>query len=377
MSRVQINPQLIAWAADQAGVGLDYFAQKLSSRDADKIKDGSLSEAQVRRAAELAKVKLYHLFLDTPPSLPKLPLADFRTLRAAESLSKDFYDVYYDVEYKQKWFKDYLLREGAEPLPFVGKFSKVTDYKIIAADIREALSIQSKPTSIRRPEAYYSFLVEKAEALRILVFKNGVVGNNTSRALSVSEFRGFTVADPIAPVIFINGKDAPAAWVFTLIHELAHIWRGESAISDAASNSSRSEEIICNKIAAEVLVPEVDFRHIWENSKGNVEAKLLAAQLYFVVSSLVIARRALDLGFINQATYNKKAQSFSEPTASGSGGNFYSSLNIRNSKTLTKIVTDLAVTGALSFKEAGKLLQISPVNVVTVYKKNNADAISS
>src|SRR5699024_5105260 len=98
-------------------------------------------------------VKLYHLFLDTPPSLPKLPLADFRTLRAAESLSKDFYDVYYDVEYKQKWFKDYLLREGAEPLPFVGKFSKVTDYKIIAADIREALSIQSKPTSIRRPEA--------------------------------------------------------------------------------------------------------------------------------------------------------------------------------------------------------------------------------
>lgn len=377
MSRVQIHPELVNWAAGQAGLDLDYFAKRVSTRDAGKIKEGSLSEAQAKKAVKIAKIKLYQLFLEEPPSPPKLPLADFRTLKAPEPLSKDFYDVYHDVEYKQLWFKDYLIREGAETLPFVGKFNKITDYKLIASDLRKTLAIDSKPENIRTPNDYYSFIVRKAEELGILVFKNGVVGNNTSRPLSVNEFRGFAISDSIAPVVFINGRDSSAAWVFTLVHELAHIWRGDSAISDASSNSKNSEEVLCNKVAAETLVPEIHFRKIWEETKGSTDDKLLTVQSTFVVSMLVVARRALDFGLISQAVYAKKASHSFDSKAQGSMGNYYTNLNIRNSKTLTKVVTDLAAVGALSFKEAGKLLQTSPANIMTVYKKNNADAISS
>src|SRR5699024_10941972 len=102
--------------------------------------------------------------------------------------------------------------------------------------------------------------------------------------------------------------------------------------------------------------------------------KLFAAQAAFTVSPLVIARRALDLNLITKADYQKRSQVTlnTEPKSQSSGGNFYASLNLRNSRTLTDVVTSLAVSGSLSFKEAGRLLQTSPMNVLTVYKKNNA-----
>lgn len=378
MSRVQINPSLISWAADQAGLSLDDFAHKLSTRDAEKIKTGSLSEGQAIKAAKIANIKLYHLFLEEPPAPPQLPLSDFRTLITPEPLSQDFYDVYRDVEYKQQWFKDYLVKEGADTLPFVGKFSATTEHKLIADDIRKALAIDARPSKIRQPQQYYNYLVQQAEELGILVFKNGVVANNTSRPLSVSEFRGFAIADPIAPVIFINGRDAPAAWVFTLVHELAHIWRGESSISDASSRSAVKEEVLCNRIAAEVLVPEAEFLDEWHRMTGTIEDKLRQARSFFIVSQQVIARRALDLGLIANDDYAAIVSRDHNITVSegSAGGNFYATLNLKNSKKLTNLITSLANAGALSFTEAARLLQTTPANVMTIYRKNN-NALSS
>lgn len=373
MNRVQIQPDILNWAAFQAGLGLDDFAQKLSTRDAKKIKEGSLSEAQMRRASKIANIKLHQLFLKSPPVAAKLPLVDFRTSVTPSPLSKDFFDVYYDIEYKQLWFKDFLLREGVGPLSFVGQFKNSTNYKEIAQALRNSLSMDDKPTA-NNFQSYYSYLTRKAEEMGVLVFKNGIVGNNTNRPLSVKEFRGFTISDPVAPVIFINGKDSPAAWIFTLVHELAHVLRGDSALSDAASHSTNKEEIFCNKIAAEALAPEESFLSIWNDSKGSIEDKLFAAQASFTVSHLVIARRALDLNLITRPDYLKISQASQnfKPKAQSAGGNFYASLNLRNSKTLTDTVTNLAVSGSLSFKEAGKLLQVPPINVLTVHKKNNA-----
>lgn len=373
MTRVQIQPELVYWAAQQAGLPLDVFATQISRRDADKIIEGSFSEAQIHRASQVAKIKFYELFLDEPPEQPKIPLIDFRTAQTSDPISKDFFDIYHDTQYKQEWYKDYLLREGAEPLPFIGKYRTISNHKKIALAIREKLSMEERPTS-GDYNTYYSFLAQKIEDLGVLVLKNGIVGNNTRRPLNVREFRGFTICDPIAPAIFINGRDAPAAWIFTLLHELAHLLRGDSGVSDASGNSTNREEAFCNKIAAEALVPEADFATIWGNSTHrDTDDKLFEAQSFFRVSMLVVARRALDLELISRDKYLEKSR-YSEaktPRAS-SGGNFYASLNVRNSKTLTKTVSNLAATGALSFKEAGRLLQVPPVNVMKVYKNNNA-----
>lgn len=374
MTRVQIQPEVLEWAAYHSGLPLSDFATRLSVRDADKIMAGSLSEAQVRRASKLAKVKFHELFRETPPPAQAVPLADFRTLPHKKPLSKDFFDVYNDVLYKQEWYKDFLLKEGAEPLPFIGLYKNTTNYKKIAAELRRILSISAKPAT-NDFNAYYAFLAQKTEELGILVFKNGIVGNNTHRPLNVSEFRGFTISDPIAPVIFINGKDAPPAWIFTLVHELAHLLRGESAISDASSSSTKQEEILCNRIAAEALAPESEFISLWnEHSNASTEDRLSKAQIAFNVSAIVIARRAFDLGLISHRLYaEKKRESKVKKTRNGSsGGNFYASLNLRNSKTLTKTVCNLAASGALSFKEAGRLLQVSPTSIMKIHQKNNA-----
>jgi hypothetical protein len=139
-----------------------------------------------------------------------LPIADFRTLPDKQPLSKDFYDVFDDMEFKQAWYREYLLREGAAPLPFVGRFKRQRiKARTVADDIRITLKLEAGGAAVRNVDDLYSFLVTKAEAAGVLIFKNGIVGNNTHRPLSVSEFRGFVITDELAPGFLSTGQMRP------------------------------------------------------------------------------------------------------------------------------------------------------------------------
>ena len=210
--------------------------------------------------------------------------------------------------------------------------------------------------------------------LIILVFKNSVAGGSWARPLSVSEFRGFVVSDRWAPAIFINGADAPAAWVFTLAHELAHLWFGESGISDVSIRSEHQQERLCNSVAAEFLVPADDFLSIWDkNKKNSIDERMEFARKEFKVSFLVIARRAHELGLITNQKYQEIYDQIRYRVAKSkeSGGDFYRTLAVRNSKRLTDFVAQLAVTGGVSFREAGQLLNINPNKVMTYYARTH------
>ncbi|MFI3123259.1 MAG: ImmA/IrrE family metallo-endopeptidase, partial [Methylococcales bacterium] len=233
--------------------------------------------------------------------------------------------------------------------------------EIIATDIREALNLTiQEQKKCAKYEDFFNLLSERAENIGILVFRNGIVKTNTHRCLSVSEFRGFAIADSYAPVIFINGKDSDAAWMFTFAHELAHIWLGESGVSDIPDKQNvvdQKLEQYCNQIAAEFLTPTKQFLREWDRLP---EPKIEALAKEFKVSQWVIARRALNLRKISWDEYVAKINDNKKRQPAKSGGNFYLSVPIRNSKRITRAIINTAMSGNMMLREAASLLNMKP-----------------
>jgi Zn-dependent peptidase ImmA (M78 family) len=137
-------------------------------------------------------------------------------------------------------------------------------------------------------------LTEHAEELGFLVMLSGVVGSNTHRKLNPREFRGFALADRLAPLAFVNGADTKAAQIFTLVHELVHLWLGEAALDDTdmATASVGDIERWCNQVTAEVLVP-LALLPVGKREAPSTEALDHLARK-FKVSTLVVLRRLYE-----------------------------------------------------------------------------------
>jgi Zn-dependent peptidase ImmA (M78 family) len=186
--------------------------------------------------------------------------------------------------------------------------------------------------------------------------------------VSPNEFRGFSICDPLAPLIYINASDWKAAQIFTVAHELVHIWIGQSGISNEDMRSQDGDnqvERFCNATAAQVLVPKADFVHRWMRTR-SVDANVSALTRHFRVSSLVILRRAYTVGYFSWSDYDtyyrENAEFFRrkelEQRESGGGGNYYANLFARNSPTFTNSVVTAVVEGKTLYREAAHLLNV-------------------
>ena len=173
--------------------------------------------------------------------------------------SPDLLDTIYLCQERQSWYREYARIEGQLELGFVNSATVATPTATVAGEMREKLDFQvaERQDCPTWSDALRLF-AQRADQIGILVMVNGVVGSNNQRQLDPSEFRGFALADPLAPVVFINGADTKAAQMFTLAHELAHIWLGSSSLSNIGTRpaaNTRREEFWCNAVAAEFLVP--------------------------------------------------------------------------------------------------------------------------
>ncbi|MET3395598.1 Zn-dependent peptidase ImmA (M78 family)/DNA-binding XRE family transcriptional regulator [Variovorax sp. 1140] len=361
-----INPTLLRWARERLGLSLDDAAQSANVKP-ERLEAWESGESRptFRQAQHLAHAfhaPFGYLFLQEPPE-ELLPLPDLRTVGGVPvpRPSIDLLDTVRIALQRQEWYLEYQKDHGRDPLPFVGRFTANSPVVEVAADIRRVLNVAVEQGQ-RTWEAYFRDLIEAAERVGILVMRSGIVGNNTRRKLDVSEFRGFAISDPLTPVVFINSADAPAARLFTLMHELAHIWIGASGISSVAPGNSRREETFCNAVAGEFLVPRELFWRLWH--AGPAELSLLVAELArrFHVSRLVIMRRAFDLGLIDQATYTDHylATLAEFRTQDNNGGNFYRAAGAKNSRRFAQAVVTEALSGRLLLREAGRLLGVQP-----------------
>jgi Zn-dependent peptidase ImmA (M78 family) len=270
-----------------------------------------------------------------------------------------------DALLKQDWYREFLIEEGAEKVAFVGSFTVDSSALDVAAAIRSELELTLLDRRGSQDE-YRRLLTERAEQSGVSVLRSGIVGANTHRRLDVEECRGFALPDPYAPLVFVNGRDFIAAQIFTLMHELAHIWIGVSGISNLDPASvPRAEypaiEKFCNAVAAEILMPSDEVKAVWRTTmRTEVAVNFLAR--YFQVSKLAAVFRAKDLKLVSFSEANRLAESLEayDGTPKGeSGGNIYSTLPVRNGRSLTSAIIVAATDGRLPMTEAMRMLGVS------------------
>jgi len=266
------------------------------------------------------------------------------------------------MQSRQSWMREYLIEHGEDSLNFVQSINIHDNVADIAQHIRDTLQITADWASKHSTWTdALNFLRETIENTGIMVVVNGIVGNNTHRKLDPQEFRGFVLVDEYAPLLFVNGSDGKAAQMFTLAHELAHVFFGYSAAFDLRSSlpSDDFTETKCDQVAAEFLVPAHDFKSAWDcaektdNLFQNIARK-------FKVSEIVVARRSLDLAFIDKAAFfsfyehyqTKERKTRASQTG---GGNFFANQKFRIGRRFAESVILATKEGSLLYSEAYQL----------------------
>ena len=255
--RIDVAASLYAWASERSGLGSDELAHKFPKLPQWESGDHRPTLKQLEQFARATRTPVGYFFLSAPPD-EEVPIPDLRTVgdRGVRRPSPDLLDTIYQCQQRQDWYRDYARGIGLDPVPHVGSLSMATPVGEAASALTAAMSFSVERRGPNWSEAF-GYLRDRAEDSGVLVMVSGVVGSNTHRKLDPAEFRGFALADPLAPLVFVNGADTKAAQIFTLAHELAHIWLGESALSDAdlGVQATHDVERWCNGVAAEVLVP--------------------------------------------------------------------------------------------------------------------------
>jgi len=369
-----INPDVLRWALARSGSSEADIAQAFK-KDPAVVAQWLVGEAaptfkQAQKLAKQLRVPFGYLFLDEPPA-DEVPLPDFRRHPASGKPSADLRDIIFDVLRKQDWYRDYRSEREEEPLPFVGRFDASANAREVASDIRASIAFEERVRSETQPSGFLRTFVAQVESVGILVMRNGVVRHATNRPLRVDEFRGFSVADPMAPVIFINNADSNAAQVFTLAHEVGHIWIGQGGISDAdltlSMEGSRDIEEFCNQVAAELLLPWAQVADRWRQRVETMDAWITKVAREFHVSTVMVARQLWQHRAIGREQffefYEKEKANWRARETGSSGGNFYTTMPVRNSRRLTLSVLESVEASETSIREASRLLGVKPAKL--------------
>jgi Zn-dependent peptidase ImmA (M78 family) len=335
---------------------------------------------QVEALAKATLTPVGYFFLPEPP-VETLPLPDFRTVgdEPPARPSPNLLETVYVCQERQSWYREFAITGGVAPSDFVGSVTTRSDVVAVAASMRQTLGfdLAARAACSTWTDALRDFIAQ-AEAAGVMVMCSGVVLNNNNRQLDPDEFRGFALADALAPLVFVNGADTKAAQMFTLAHELAHLWIGQSGVSDATVKDIPDREIErwCNQVAAELLVPLAVFRGEYQRN-ATLATEIARLDRRFKVSTLVIIRRLRDAGLLSKAVFPDVFDA--EMTRllareKGSGGNFYLTQAARPSKRFTRALLSSTLEGQTLFRDAMRMLGIAKVPGKWRFKRTELDS---
>jgi Zn-dependent peptidase ImmA (M78 family)/transcriptional regulator with XRE-family HTH domain len=375
----RVNHQILSWARETAGFSPDDAAKKLSvsPRSLASIEAGEKepSPKQLQNMAEKYRRPLLTFYMPTVPTIATRG-QDFRTLpEAPEPASNALVDALVrDVLVRQELVRSALEEaEEAEPRTFVSSATLVDSPVEVVGAIRETLKFD-RATFRRQPSVSEAFKVLRAAAERagVFVILQGNLGTHHSD-IDARVFRGFALADKVAPFIVINEKDSRAAWSFTLLHELAHIWLGQTGIS--GYNGDIAAERFCDAVASAFLL---DAAELAEIDAGTASEDALVDRITDFagarnLSRKMVAYNLLRSGQITGASYSALSDRFDaerkQKTPKGDGGpdeggpDYYVVRKHRVGAGLVGFVERMVQTGVLSTTKAGRVLGVKATAV--------------
>jgi len=364
--RVEVAPELLFWAIERAG-----WDDETTMRRAPRLTDWATgirkpTLKQLEKFASDTHTPFGLLFLSEAP-VEEVPIRDLRTLGnvAVPQPSADMLDTIYMCQTRQDWYRTYAQEVGMGGPDFVSSVTTQISPELVAAEIRAKLDFEvTARATFARSDALRRILIDRIENLGVLVMVNGIVGSNTHRKLNPDEFRGFALADRLAPLIFVNGVDTMSAQIFTLFHELGHIWLGKSALSDAAlaSEHGNSEELWCNRVAAEVLVPSTSLRAEYRGDLEVSELERLAK--FYRASTLVVLKQIYDAGLLPWGKFQERYTDerarildiLAKSAPRSSGGDYYKTQPLRLSRSFVQAVISSTLEGTTTYRDAYQLI---------------------
>ena len=383
----EVKPEILVWAREEAGLSQPEAAGKLGFRDSresqavDKLAALELgakepTRAQVVKMAEVYRRPLLTFYLSKPPVKGDRG-ADFRTLPAVHSPSDEALldALVRDITARQSMVRVVLEdEEEPEPLAFIGSHRMENGPVAVLASLRTALGVdldayRAEPNAT----AAFDLLRNTAENAGIFVLIKGDLGNYRS-AMDTSVFRGFSIADPIAPFIVINDQDARSAWSFTLLHETVHLLLGQTGVG--AESADNEVERFCDQVAGEFLLPEVELNRLeLDHAVGiaTVSERISAFAGEANLSRTMVAYKAYRADLINQETYRQLSNTYRQQwrdereraraREQQGGPSFYTVRRHRLGRRMTGLVQRMMGADALSTSKAARILGVRPRQV--------------
>lgn len=366
-----ITPSVLEWAIKRAGVSAESIHKKAEQWVSGKARP------TFKQAVDIAKtlqIPFGYLWLKEPPKEQEI-IPDLRTIGngGLAQIPLELKTVVNDVKQKQEWFKEYAKTNGILKCEAIGRFKGSDDTQEIADDVTARLEIQDLVGSGCDKDRMLKNLIEKIEKLGILVMRNSILRGNTKKKLNLDTFRGFAIFDEFAPLIFINTNDSKAGQIFTLMHEVAHLWIGQSGISDSDIRENNKIELACNEIAAKILIPKTKIQKAFREFDDDRWLECIADR--FSVSTLAVLNRLRSLSLLAlrryQELYNAELERLSRiPKTRPSGAPPPEVMvRVRNGYLFTFVVTSSVLSGDETYTNGASLLGFKNTDLINKVAK--------
>jgi Zn-dependent peptidase ImmA (M78 family)/transcriptional regulator with XRE-family HTH domain len=372
-----ITPNVLKWARESARMTEKTAAAKVSvTVERFKEWEEGISQPTIRQAQTLAKAYKRPFALLFLPEIPR----DFQTLQdfrkpGSKALTTSSIFIIREIQQKQAWISDVYSENQEDKLSFVGRFSLKDNPHKVAQDILTTLNIN--PASYKSDSPIKEW-IDAAETNGIFISRTSFIHSRLK--LDSEELQGFAIADPYAPFVFVNSEDWNAPQLFTLVHELAHIWIAETGISNEVEPDIKHKdkfhpvELFCNEVVANALMPK-DMVLSFDTASFQTSKDVFKAAKSLGVSSFALLVRALNLNLISPQSYQKlrkqadidyadylrreaeKKARLKEKDKPGGPNYFLLQLN-RNSRLFTQTVLDAFRGGFIEPTLASNLLNV-------------------